>query len=133
MESSLSPEESHKVPWMKGGLNPRVWSDVRDMILTTTSPSQHTWHLAWNPGHGTVHRKAKLVHWVDPPPTMKICIKSTSLWILQLSFLNVPQMVHKPFAWMMTEESEKAMTEHVNFVYPHFAIASYACYLLTMY
>ena len=116
---------------MKGGLNPWIWVDVWDMGPNNYSTFRA--HLAWNPGHGTVHRKAKLVQWVDPPPTMKICIKSTSLWILQLSFLNVPQMVHKPFAWMMTEESEKAMTEHVNFVYPHFAIASYACYLLTMY
>ena len=114
---------------MKGGLNPWVWFDVRD---TGHGPDNHLTfraHQAWNPGHSTVHRKAKLVHWVDPPPTMKTYIKSAPLWILQLSFLNVPQMVHKPFAWMMTEESEKAMTEHVNFNYPHFAILCLLCML----
>ena len=107
MESSLSSEESHKSSLDEGwiefpgyGLMSGTW------VLTTTPPSEHTWLgiLAMVQSTG----RLKLAHWVDILPIMKTCIKSTPFGILQLSFLSVPKMVHKPFARMMTEESDKS-------------------------
>ena len=107
MESSLSSEESHKSSLDQGwiefpgyGLMSGTW------VLTTTPPSEHTWLgiLAMVQSTG----RLKLAHWVDILPIMKTCIKSTPFGILQLSFLCVPKMVHKPFARMMTEESDKS-------------------------
>ena len=89
MESCLSSKECHKSSLDEG------WIESLDMVWCHGhDPDNHLTfraHLAWNPGHGTVHRKkAKLAHWVDLPPTMKTCIKSTLLWIPQISLFKCP-------------------------------------------
>ena len=96
-----------RVPWMKGGLNPWIWFDVMGMILTTTSPSEHTWLGILATVQSTGRRLNLHTGWTYRPP-WRLALNLHYCGYLRFHFLSVPQMVHKPFAWMMTEECDKS-------------------------
>ena len=117
---------------MKGGLNPWIWFDVMGMILTTTSPSEHTWLGILATVQSTGRRLNLHTGWTYRPP-WRLALNLHYCGYLRFHFYDADHVSPKWFTNLLPgwwqKNVTKAITEHMFIVYPHFVILCLLCML----